>query len=124
MLRQSVLLCCAVPTNPWTRLRVNMNIPRNLMSCALKTIKASFRFVKMTLTLQTTSFVRRYERYYFHHYINVLWTILIRNAFYSVMNDNNDFVTFALGTKFLRPKQQSLISKQNHEKDCYAVIIL
>ena len=42
MLRQSVLLFCAVPTNPWTRLRAHMNIPRNVMSYALKMIKAYF----------------------------------------------------------------------------------
>ena len=72
------------------------------MSCASKTTKVYLVwFVKMPLTLQTISFVRRYGRYYFHQYISVLWTILIRNSFYlirnsfySVMNDNNEFVTF------------------------------
>ena len=75
-------------------------------------------------------------------FYHCLWTILIINSSYSVMNDNNDFVTFVFMVLFrkhrlmlfwsfeivpwaapLRPKQQPLISKQNHENACYAVII-
>ena len=57
------------------------------------------------------------------------------------MHDNNDFVTFVLMVLFgihrllfwsfgivpraaLKPEQQPLISKQNHENACYAVITL
>ena len=65
-----------------------------------------------------------------------------KNSYFSVMNDNNLFSWFCLEIigccfghseltlglrprdKFLRPKQQPLISKQNHENKCYAVIIL